>query len=171
MRRPLASLGRVPHHARFRDVVRPCLLAHLAQWPQALDRVGQITTGSGEPDLSGPPLGLDGEPLQELRVKIAASVGQPAPGAGPGLTAAFIRAFVSLAGDPDRDLAAWVEAGAPLGAHNHLSSAGIFPVLAEDARNLLKAMCYQLQFLGDIWVDKHGIRTTEELNIFVYRQK
>ena len=130
---PWRRWGRVPFGARFRDVVRPLLLAHLARWPQAFDRVGQITSGSAAPDLSGPPLGLEGEPLQELRVKIAASAGQLAPGVGPGLKAAFLCAFASLAGDPDRDLAAWVEAGAPLGVRNHLSPSGIFPALADAA--------------------------------------
>ena len=133
MRCPLASLRRVPAHARFRELVRPLLLAHLGQWPQVLERVGLITSGPGAPDLSGPPLGLDGEPLQELRVKIAAAVGQPPPGPGPGLKAVFLRAFSALAGDPDRDLAGWVDTGAPLGVRTILSPSGIFPALAEAA--------------------------------------
>ena len=133
MRCPLASLRRVPAHARFRDLVRPHLLAHLEQWPQVPECVGAITSGTGAPDLSGPPPGLDGEPLQKLRVKVAAAVGQPPPGTGPGLKAAFLRAFSILAGDPDRDLAGWVDTGAPLGVRTILAPSGIFPALAEAA--------------------------------------
>ena len=77
---------------------------------------------------------MEGEPLKELRLKIAASVGQPAPGGGPGLKAAFLRAFAALAGDPDRDLAGWVEAGAPLGVRNRLAPSGISPALSEAVR-------------------------------------
>ena len=44
-----------------------------------------------------------------------------------------MRAFATLAGGPDRDLAGGVEAGAPLGIRNHMSPSGIFPALADAA--------------------------------------
>ena len=133
MRRPLTSLGCVAFHARFRDAVRPLLLDHLRGWPEAVERVSLLTGGASPPHPAGPPAGLAGEALDELRVKVAAAVGQPPPGAGPGLKPAFLRAFAALAGDPDRDLAGWVEGGAPLGIRTHIAPSGIFPALAGEA--------------------------------------
>ena len=89
-----------------------------------------ILHNSQQPPLWGsnlPSAGFLPDDVQTIREFIAAQTQSGAPRPDPGLDPSAFRMWTRLSGDPDTDLAQWLDTGAPLGIIHPVTSKGIFP--------------------------------------------
>ena len=66
----------------------------------------------------------------EARVALRAVIGD-IPSDRPGLVPEVFRGFAAAVGDPDTDLAEWLERGAPMGITHAVTHRGVFPQVDE----------------------------------------
>ena len=124
MRSPSRAVARNPKASRvgaaLSKVLQALLLANLAQ----LSMVNDLGTDRCS--------GFHTEFVEEARQQCASVLGFPywrGEGAAQhaSLRPDFIGVFVSMGGDPEKDLAGWTIDGCPLGIRSELKPSGIFP--------------------------------------------
>ena len=84
MRTPHRALARLPTPGEFKNVVRPLLLMHLEAHGELCVRAADTLQGAPFiPEEVEPPVDLSAEAVEELRVRVAAAVGEPRPPRAP----------------------------------------------------------------------------------------
>ena len=121
MRNPASSLARVPSSCVAGDLIRPILDEIIADHESLRDPVRHILAGL-------PSTGFSTDLVAQARSKVWSVLGISQPPLSTGLQPDLIEKYISLAKDPDIDLAPWLRNGAPLGALKPITSRGIFPV-------------------------------------------
>jgi hypothetical protein len=121
MRNPASALARAPSSCVAGDLIRPILDEIIADHESLRDPVRHILAGL-------PSTGFSTNLVAQARSKLWSVLGISQPPLSTGLQPDLIEKYISLAKDPDIDLAPWLRNGAPLGALKPITSRGIFPV-------------------------------------------
>ena len=120
MRNPAASLARIPSSCVAGDKIRPILDEIIADHESLREPVRRILAGL-------PSSGFSAEMVEQAREKVWHALGISQTPLATGLQPDLIEKYVTLAADPDIDLAPWLRNGAPLGALKPITSRGVFP--------------------------------------------
>ncbi len=120
MRNPDLPVPRILNAKAAGSQLATLLLECIGLNPRVLDPVTAILSGSTS-------AGFLPDDVQTIREFIAAQTQSGAPRPDPGLDPSAFRMWTRLSGDPDTDLAQWLDTGAPLGIIHPVTSKGIFP--------------------------------------------
>ena len=121
MRNPATAVGRIPGLKTAGAKVRKAIADYCVSHPQLLR---DVVHSAGVKSNC-----VEEARIDDLAAHIAEAIGAPHHRRGhrslwrPGI----VKAFIELAGDPDDDLARWLDDGAPTGVAEDVLSSGIFP--------------------------------------------
>ncbi len=120
MRNPHSSVPRVRDASKAGATISQLLCECVDLEPRLLQPVTAILRGAKT-------TGFHANDVAIIKDYIADQLqaGKPLP--GPGLDPSAFRMWTDASGDPDTDLATWLESGAPLGIIHPVTSKGIFP--------------------------------------------
>ena len=121
MRNPAVSVGRVPGLRGTGAKVRQAIEKYTDEHPDILRDI--VASAGAKRD------GVSEDRIEDLAGHVARALGADHHRRGrrsmwrPGI----VRAFVSMANDPDTELATWLEDGAPTGVARDIHGLGVFP--------------------------------------------
>ncbi len=120
MRSPHHSVPRIIHASSAGAFIATLITEVIDCNPRLTEPVLAILQGKSS-------IGFLDTDVIQLKAYVADQLHAAPPQEGPGLDPSAFRMWTNSSGDPDTDLARWLEEGAPLGIIHPVTSKGIFP--------------------------------------------